>query len=193
MLSAGPVCSCAHFSCTLHTRPRVQRAPGLPCALCLEGHGNHWQNSGASRRENVAAHSVVIVRESGRSSIPETPMIEPRSRGVLDRPPSRATTAVIGDTHYPTSFRGARSASPESISPQRLWSDGFRTRRFASPRNDGLEELSRSQNPLKPAQFFKKLEGQTDEYSSRQYAFWCGPAGQAFGRPEATHREGKVH
>ena len=63
------------------------------------------QTSGAMRRENVAAHSVVIVRESGRSSIPETPMIEPRSRGVLDRPPSRATTAVIGDTHYPTSFR----------------------------------------------------------------------------------------
>jgi hypothetical protein len=21
----------------LHTRPRVQRAPGVPCALCLEG------------------------------------------------------------------------------------------------------------------------------------------------------------
>ena len=28
-----PVCSCAHFSCTLHTRPRVQRASGIPCAL----------------------------------------------------------------------------------------------------------------------------------------------------------------
>jgi hypothetical protein len=24
----------------LHTRPRVQRAPGIPCALCLEGRGN---------------------------------------------------------------------------------------------------------------------------------------------------------
>jgi hypothetical protein len=33
MLSAGPVCSCAHFSVPLHTGPRVQRAPGLPCAL----------------------------------------------------------------------------------------------------------------------------------------------------------------
>src|SRR4029078_11360885 len=28
------------LECTLHTRPRVQRAPGLPCALCLlEVHG----------------------------------------------------------------------------------------------------------------------------------------------------------
>ena len=33
--SAEPVCSCA-FSCALlHARPRVQRAPGFPCALLL--------------------------------------------------------------------------------------------------------------------------------------------------------------
>jgi hypothetical protein len=32
-VSAEPVCSCAHFLCILHTRPRVQRAPGFPCAL----------------------------------------------------------------------------------------------------------------------------------------------------------------
>jgi hypothetical protein len=30
--------------------------------------------------------SVVIAREGGRSSIPETPVMESRSRGVLDRP-----------------------------------------------------------------------------------------------------------
>src|SRR3954462_14233447 len=28
-----PVCSCAHFFYPLHMRPRVQRAPGIPCAL----------------------------------------------------------------------------------------------------------------------------------------------------------------
>ena len=28
-----PVCSCAHFLCTLRMRPRVQRASGIPCAL----------------------------------------------------------------------------------------------------------------------------------------------------------------
>ena len=32
-----PVCSCAHFLCTLHTRPRVQRASGIPCALYFRG------------------------------------------------------------------------------------------------------------------------------------------------------------
>jgi len=31
--SAEPVCSCAFSCCLLHARPRVQRAPGLPCAL----------------------------------------------------------------------------------------------------------------------------------------------------------------
>jgi hypothetical protein len=30
-----PVCSCAHFFYPLHMRPRVQRAPGIPCALCF--------------------------------------------------------------------------------------------------------------------------------------------------------------
>jgi hypothetical protein len=28
-----PVCSCAHLCASLHTRPRVQQAPGVPCAL----------------------------------------------------------------------------------------------------------------------------------------------------------------
>jgi hypothetical protein len=32
-VSAEPVCSCAFALCILHMRPRVQRAPGLPCAL----------------------------------------------------------------------------------------------------------------------------------------------------------------
>jgi hypothetical protein len=35
--SAGPVCSCACFCTILHTRPRVQRASGFPCALFGEG------------------------------------------------------------------------------------------------------------------------------------------------------------
>jgi hypothetical protein len=44
---------------------------------------------------------AVIVREGGRSSIPETFMIESISRGVLDAPPSRSMTASLS----PPSFR----------------------------------------------------------------------------------------
>jgi hypothetical protein len=52
------------------------------------------QNSGALRREIAESYreddervkfSAVIAREGGRSSIPETPVMESRSRGVLDR------------------------------------------------------------------------------------------------------------
>jgi hypothetical protein len=39
--------------CILHTRPRVQRAPGIPCALCLEGKEIQQQTSGESSREIV--------------------------------------------------------------------------------------------------------------------------------------------
>ena len=42
--------------CPLHTRPRVQRAPGLPCALSsLSGQASSY-NSGASRRESALAY-----------------------------------------------------------------------------------------------------------------------------------------
>src|ERR1700738_3096075 len=42
--------------CSLHTRPRVQRAPGLPCALCSQGGQCIEQDSGDQRRENAVAH-----------------------------------------------------------------------------------------------------------------------------------------
>jgi hypothetical protein len=70
----------------------VQQAPGIPCSLSLGE--KVQQTSGAMRRENEDAHSVVIVREGGRSSIPETAVIELKSRGVLDTPHSRGMTTV---------------------------------------------------------------------------------------------------
>ncbi len=41
-----------------------------------------------------AAPPTVIVRLTGRSSIPETSVIESTSRGVLDAPHARGMTAV---------------------------------------------------------------------------------------------------
>jgi hypothetical protein len=54
--------------------------------------GSCKQSSDAMRREIAASYSVVIVREGGRSSIPETAVIESISRGVLDTPPARGMT-----------------------------------------------------------------------------------------------------
>jgi hypothetical protein len=55
--------SCAFY--TLRTRLRVQRAPGIPHALC-------WADRSSTTRALCAAGvlPVVIARESGRSSIP---------------------------------------------------------------------------------------------------------------------------
>jgi hypothetical protein len=53
MLSAGPVCSCAHFLVPLHTGPRVQRAPGLPCALVILGDTSGRINSGRASPASV--------------------------------------------------------------------------------------------------------------------------------------------
>ena len=41
----------------LHTRPRVQRAPGIPCALFLQEVRKLRQTSGASRREIAESFS----------------------------------------------------------------------------------------------------------------------------------------
>ncbi len=42
---------CAFLCATLHTRPRVQRAPGIPCSLCLERES--VSNLGQSCREKA--------------------------------------------------------------------------------------------------------------------------------------------
>jgi hypothetical protein len=54
MLSAGPVCSCEHFFVPLHTGPRVQRAPGLPCALVIPRDTSRRINSGRASPASVA-------------------------------------------------------------------------------------------------------------------------------------------
>jgi hypothetical protein len=52
----------------------------------------------APRNDELGARTnhefAVIAREGGQSSIPETAVIEPRSRSVLDSPPSRGMTAM---------------------------------------------------------------------------------------------------
>src|SRR6476469_5396653 len=51
----------------LHTRPRVQRAPGLPCALCYDGGQRSTQPSGDQRREIAKLYPPVIAREAKQS------------------------------------------------------------------------------------------------------------------------------
>jgi len=58
----------------------------------------------------------VIVRERGRSSIPEIPMIEPRSSGVLDHPHARVMTALYVSAPS-ASLRGALATKQSILFP----------------------------------------------------------------------------
>src|SRR4051812_8647814 len=88
---------CVSYKCTLHTRPRVQRAPGLPRALFFsEGVWSSKAKLGRSasrdsegifgrhRPPTGRANARPMTGSGGRSSIPEAAMIEPKGRSVLD-------------------------------------------------------------------------------------------------------------
>src|SRR2546429_3685603 len=74
------VCAFSVRNCTRDRGCSVH--PVFPAPSKQEGQ-TKMQTSGDQRREKVASYSVVIV-QGGRSSIPETFVIEPISRGVLD-------------------------------------------------------------------------------------------------------------
>jgi len=61
---------------------------------------------------NDAAPTTVIVRESGRSSIPETPAMKWIDRGVLDPPHARGMTAVGEANYCPSCEERQRRSNP---------------------------------------------------------------------------------
>jgi hypothetical protein len=85
--TCGDLLVCFSFS---HTRLRVHRTPGLPCALYFSRDKVDAQLGRKTCRGIVELCASVITRESGRSSIPETLVINreaaaywiPRLRGV---------------------------------------------------------------------------------------------------------------
>jgi hypothetical protein len=111
-VSAEPVCSCAFSLSALHMRPRVQRAPGLPCALSFFGGERICKTRAQRCRENAD-----VCHRPRRRTIQysETPTMESRTRGVLDTPPSRSMTAV-GGASSSTSLRGAKRRSNPALS-----------------------------------------------------------------------------
>ena len=48
----------------LHTRPRVQQAPGIPCALLIFSGAKDWQSSGETRRENAEVCLIIVADPS---------------------------------------------------------------------------------------------------------------------------------
>jgi hypothetical protein len=98
----------------------VHWAPGIPCALCYQRRDRFLQNLGRSAPRDRGVTSEECERHSqpsssgltGRSSIPETSVIEPRGRGVLDTPHARGMTVVSEVGHrILTSLRGATAST----------------------------------------------------------------------------------
>jgi hypothetical protein len=100
--------------CANRTRDRGCSAhPVFPAPSVFEGK-DFWQKLGrdAPRECGIAIPTTaVIARESGRSSIPETPTIDPIGRSVLDRPVKPGDDGkgclIIESEIAATSLRGA--------------------------------------------------------------------------------------
>ena len=88
---------------TTHTKPRVQRAPGTPAPSLRRG-ARKLNSSDANCVARTRTHIHSSSPRRRGSSIPETPVIEPISRGVLDHPPSRVMT-ITGRADLPSPGR----------------------------------------------------------------------------------------
>ena len=158
----------------------MQRAPGLPCALCCQGGTTLTQASGAPRREkaDVCPYTHRHARAGGHPVRPRLIGSSTGASGILDRPPepvigrtfgrpdvgrrqrrvslklkSTTNTAVVPDK------RAAASADPGPITPARGFAESVCHRdviersRGMGPgfRRDETEDVSRT-NPLAPTQ-----------------------------------------
>ena len=60
---------CAISCTTLHTRPRVQRAPGLPCALCLKREQTKLKPRTKNRVARTKSHAWPILRDARKGAL----------------------------------------------------------------------------------------------------------------------------
>ena len=100
---APPVCCCAVLLRYLsRSRPRVRgQHPAFPAPSWLRGWSDEAKlgRIAPREREGVSASNCSLSSPglTGRSSIPEAIVMEPRGRGVLDSPPSRGMTVSSGE------------------------------------------------------------------------------------------------
>src|SRR4029077_14620171 len=61
-----PVCSCALAIVFLHARPRVQQAPGVPCALFRT---EDFSTARAYHAARTRTHESTVIASAGKQSI----------------------------------------------------------------------------------------------------------------------------
>ena len=82
--SRCPVCSCALLFAQIARETAGAASTRSSLRPLTKRAGSSQANLGRNAPREGKTISAVIVREGGRSSIPEAVVIEPRSRGVLD-------------------------------------------------------------------------------------------------------------
>ena len=97
---------CAFFCATLHTRPRVQRAPGVPCSL-FSMRDNEVQTSGNSCRENAEVHHLRSLKLI-RNNIP----VVPGKRSATRDPTANARCRTRWRHHRVTADSGGHWSRP---------------------------------------------------------------------------------
>ena len=117
MFSAALYARVRTLLCTLHTRPRVQRASGIPCALFFERSRNNLQASGGSRRENNMVCPLMLNRVESGPSADWLPFLD--TYRTMCRAPEPAFRRILEDVRE-LRFAGRSEPIPASLHEEHL-------------------------------------------------------------------------
>jgi len=123
------------FSCVCFSRsgPRVRgQHPAFPAPSWTrraERPGKARANFAARTRRRVCVHTLAVIARLDRAiQYSETVMIEPRSRSVLDSPPSRGMTVVLGGRSRRLILRHCeRSEAIQRLTAEAFWIASLRS------------------------------------------------------------------
>ncbi len=108
---------CVFFCAHWHTRPRVQRAPGLPCALLVFGGPQNMQSSGKSCREIANVRSIVEVIFSRHRPRRRTIQYSRDSRDGIEKPRRTGSPAFAWDDDYQLTYGGSKNTEAPHLDP----------------------------------------------------------------------------
>src|SRR5438477_6293649 len=110
--------ACARTFCAHCAQDRGCSAhPAFPAPSVWRGRETPARLGRDPRREIASTHSAVIARLDRATQYPETLMIKSRSRGVLDHPLSRMTTAAGGVVSLALLQNPNRKSALSTINP----------------------------------------------------------------------------
>ena len=143
---------CVFFKCALHTRPRVQRAPGLPCALLLRRDRIH-ANLGRNRAARSRTHTQSSSPAKAGDPVFQSARVHHRRSGILDRPVKPDDDEWIYVLVLATAFRPSFS---NSFAPLKERAHATLKRGRMRPSREGAGKTGCSPHPRSRVQWVTK-------------------------------------